>query len=116
MESETLQWTITILLLLMLLLSGAALYAARCRMARVCNWNGRRYCYLGYVPIRREKGNFVIRIGEHMTDLAHTADYRICPGRAFVRKNRYRGLVVYAEGERRYLVIEDGVSYFFCTL
>lgn len=108
MENEMLKWIITVLLLLFLLLLCAALYTGHYRMARVYNWNGRRYCYLGYVPIRKENGNFIIRIGERMVDLARTTDYRICPGKAFCRKNRYRGMVVYAEGERCYLVIDDG--------
>ena len=55
-------------------------------MARVYNWNGRRYCYLGYVPIRRKNGDFVIRIGEHMVDLSRTTAYRICVGKVFAGK------------------------------
>lgn len=112
MEVEVLKIMITILLLLLILLLGAVFYAGIYRMARVYNWNGKRYCYLGYVPIRRENGNFVVRIGEHMVDLSRTTAYRICPGRAFCRKNRYRALVVYAEGERSYLVIDGNVLDF----
>lgn len=112
MENEILKWAITILLLLLLLLLGAAFHAGIYRMARVYNWDGRRYCYLGYVPISRENGNFVVRIRERMVDLARTTDYRICPGKVFCRKNRYHGMVVYAEGERNYLVI-DGVEMYF---
>lgn len=113
MENDALKIVITILLLLLLLFLGAAFHAGLYRMARVYNWNGKRYCYLGYVPIRRENGNFVVRIREHMVDLAHTTDYRICPGKAFCRKNRYRGMVVYAEGERNYLIIGDVGEDFF---
>ena len=112
MESEVFKIMITILFLLLLLLFAAMLHAGVYRMARVYNWNGRRYCYLGYVQIRRENGNFAVRIGEHMVDLARTTDYRICLSRAFCRKNRYRGMVVYAEGERNYLVIDGGVLDF----
>lgn len=112
MEGEVLKIMITILFLLLLLLLAAMLHAGVYRMARVYNWNGRRYCYLGYVPIRREKGNFAVRIGEHMVDLAHTTDYRLCLSKAFCRKNRYRGMVVYAEGERNYLVVDCGVLDF----
>ena len=112
MENEVLKWLITILLLVLLLLLGAAFHAGVYRMARVYNWDGRRYCYLGYVPIRKENGNYVVRIRERMVDLARTTDYRICPSKAFCRKNRYRGMVVYAEGERCYLVI-DGVGLDF---
>jgi len=112
MESEALKMIITVLLILLLLLLCAVFYVGRYRMARVYNWNGGRYCYLGYVPIRRKNGNFVVRLGESVVDLAHTTDYRICPGKAFCRKNRYRGMIVYAERKRNYLVIDYGGIYF----
>ena len=112
MGNETLKVMITILLLMLLLLLGGLFYAGVYRMARVYNWNGRRYCYLGYVPIRRENGNFVVRLGERMVDLSRTTAYRICLSKAFCRKNRYCAFVVYAEGERDYLVIDGSALDF----
>ena len=55
---------------------------------------------------RRKNGDFVIRIGEHMVDLSRTTAYRICVSKAFCRKNRYGGMVVYADGMQKYLIIE----------
>lgn len=98
----------TFLLLLLILLVAAMLHTVRYGMARIYNWDGERYCYLGYAPIRREGGGFSLRISERMVDLSRTTRYRICPGRAFCRKNRYRDIYVYADGSRNYLVVENG--------
>ena len=75
------------------------------RMARIYNWNGKRYCYLGMTPIRREGRSFSVYLGENMVDLAYTTAYCICPGKAFCAKNRYREFYVYAEGDRAYLIV-----------
>lgn len=98
---------ITLLFLLLLLIS-TVLYMVCCGTARVYNWNGKRYCYLGYVPIRRRDGAFVLHISERMVELSHTTRYRICPGRIFCRKNRYRDMYVYADGSSNHLVVERG--------
>ena len=78
------------------------------RMARIYNWNGKRYCYLGMTPIKREGGGFAIYLGENIVDLAYTTAYCICPTKAFCKKNRYREFYVYAEKDRNYLVIDKG--------
>lgn len=106
MGIEMQRWILTALLGALLLFLMILCHAGFYRMARVYNWNGRRYCYLGYVPIRRKNGEFVIRIGEHMVDLSRTTAYRICVSKAFYRKNRYGGMVVYADGMQKYLIIE----------
>lgn len=111
MESETLKIIITVLFLLLLLLLGAVFYAGLYRMARVYNWNGRRYCYLGCVPVRRENGHFRVKIGERMVDLSRTTDYRICPG-SFLPEVQISGDGRIRGGERRYLVIDGGDVYF----
>ena len=99
---------ISALLLILILLVAVMLYTLYYSMARIYNWNGSRYCYLGYAPIKREGSGFSLRIGERMVDLSRTTVYRICPGRAFCRKNRYRAMYVYADGSRNYLVVENG--------
>lgn len=76
------------------------------RMVRIYNWNGKRYCYLGMTPIRREGGGFAVYLGENIVDLAYTTSYCICPGKAFCRKNRYREFYVYAEKDRAYLIVD----------
>ena len=98
---------ISVLFLFLILLVAMMLYTFCFRMARIYNWNGNRYCYLGYVPIKKEGSVFSVRIGERMVELSRTTVYRICPGRAFYRKNRYRDLYVYADGSRNYLVVEN---------
>ena len=99
---------ISVLLLLLIMLVSVMLYTICYGMARIYNWNGSRYCYLGYVPIKREGNGFSVRIGERMVELSRTTVYRICLGRAFCRKSRYRDLYVYADGSRNYLVVENG--------
>ncbi len=99
---------ISALLLILILLVAVMLYTLYYGMARIYNWNGSRYCYLGYAPIKREGSGFSLRIGERMVDLSRTTVYRICPGRAFCRKNQYRAMYVYADGSRNYLVVESG--------
>ena len=99
---------ITVLLLLLILLVAVMLYTLWYGMARIYNWNGSRYQYLGYAPIKKEGGGFSVWIGERMVDLSRTTVYRICPAQAFCRKNQYRDLYVYADGSRNYLVVERG--------
>lgn len=106
--NDTIKIMISILLLILILLVAVMLYTLCFGMARIYNWNGSRYCYLGYVPIKREGSGFSLRIGERMVDLSRTTVYRICPVRAFCRKNQYRALYVYADGSRNYLVVENG--------
>lgn len=97
---------ITVLFFMVLWLVSVMLHAGLYGMARIYNWNGKRYCYIGYAPIRREGEGFSVRIGEKMVDLSHTTLYRICPSRAFCRRNRYRGMSVYADRSRSYLVVD----------
>ena len=96
------------LFLILALLVTAILYTLCYGMARIYNWNGNHYCYLGYAPIKREGSGFSVWIGERMVELSRTTAYRICPTQAFCRKNRYRDLYVYADGSRNYLVVENG--------
>ncbi len=106
--NDNIKIMISALLLILILLVAVMLYTLCYSMARIYNWNGSRYQYLGYVPIKREGSGFSLRIGERMVDLSRTTVYRICPGRAFCRKNQYRALYVYADGSRNYLVVENG--------
>ncbi|MCM1089122.1 MAG: hypothetical protein NC419_13280 [Muribaculaceae bacterium] len=106
MEYEGLRIVISALLLIIMLLIIGLLYGGLYQMARIENWNGTRYCYLGYVPIRKDGSGFVIRIGERMVDLSYTTRYRIRPGSVFCRRNRYRDVIVYADGGRAHLVLD----------
>lgn len=98
----------TVLFLLLILLVAAMLYTLCYGMARIYNWNGSRYCYLGYAPIKKEGSGFSVRIGERMVELSRTTVYRICLTQAFCRKNQYRDLYVYADGSKNYLIVEKG--------
>lgn len=88
-------------------LCAAALYIVRVRTVRIYNWNGRRYCYLGRVGVRRTGGGYQVQIGERMADLSYTTLYRICPSKYFVRKNKYADMVLCAGREKCLLNVDE---------
>lgn len=97
---------LTLLLFIMLILVSLMVYKGIYGMARVYNWNGKRYCYVGYAQVRKEHGSFALYLGERIVDLSRTTAYRICLSNAFCKKNRYREMYVYADGRRSYLVVD----------
>lgn len=78
-------------------------------VVRIYNWDGTKYNYLGYAPIRKENGGRAIHISEKMVDLSHTTSYQLVFGKTCFQKHRYRELFVYAKQQRNYLVIEAPV-------
>ena len=92
-------------LLAMLLLGG--LYGIQNHTVRIYNWNGRRYCYLGRTGLHRERDGYCVHIGERMADLSYTTLYQVCPSRRFVRRNRYRSVILCA-GDERCMLHVDG--------
>lgn len=106
MEEEIMRSAVLILFLAVIALVSLMLHARVYRMARIYNWNGARYCYLGTAPLHKSGKDFEVRLGGRMVDLSHTTLYRICPSRAFCTKNRYHDIFVYADGDRRHLVID----------
>lgn len=104
-ENPVLVYALTALLLLTALLV-AALYGIQTHTVRIYNWNGRRFCYLGRTRLRRKGREYFVRIGERLADLSYTTLYQICPAREFVRRNRYRTLVLCAGEERCMLHVE----------
>lgn len=105
MDKEILRLAI-IMFIAMIVLTGIMLHIRLYGMARIYNWNGKRYAYLGNAAIRKERGEFAIRIGERMVDLSHTTLYRVCPSHAFCMKNRYRDIFIYADRCRGHMVID----------
>lgn len=103
---EMLRGIIIMLLLMVIVLLTVMLHTVRYRMACIYNWNGKRYCYLGYVPIQKEGKAFVLYIREKMVDLSHTTLYQINLSKEFYKRNRYKDMFVYADGARNYLIID----------
>ena len=85
----------------------AALYGIRCRTVRIYNWNGKRYCYLGRAALHRNGGGYLVHIKERMADVSYTTLYQVCPSKGFVRRNRYKDMVVCA-GKAQCLLHVDG--------
>lgn len=85
----------------------ALLYVVQNRTVRIYNWNGKRYRYLGRAGLRRGGGGYVVRIGERMADLSYTTLYQLCPAKRFVRRNRYKELLLCA-GNAQCLLHVDG--------
>ncbi len=75
--------------------------------ARIYNWNGKRYCYLGRVRLQRIGGGYQVRIGERMADLSCTTLYQICPSKRFVRRNRYMDMALCAGNAQCLLHVDD---------
>ena len=109
LEEEIVRMMITGLLMAAVLLILVMLHNGMYHMARIYNWNGRKYCYLGHVPIQKENGYLTIRIREKMVDLSYTTNYQIDFGKKFFHRNRYRELLVYADNHMNYLVMDGQV-------
>lgn len=105
-ENAIVIWALAGLLALAVLLL-AGWHAMQSHTVRVYNWNGRQYCYLGRTGLYRENDGYRVHIKERMADLSYTTLYQICPARGFVRRNRYRNLVLCA-GEARCMLHVDG--------
>ena len=94
----------------MLVLTGcllAILCIVRCYRVRIYNWNGKRYCYLGRARMYRESGRYRVCIGERMADLSYTTLYQLCLPRRFVRRHRYKEMVLSAGKARCVLPVDD---------
>lgn len=104
-EDYVLPYVLAMLVLLIVLLI-AILYGVRMHTVRIYNWNGQRFCYLGRTALRRKDGDYYVRIGERLADLSYTTLYQICPARGFVRRNRYRTMLLCAGEERCMLHVE----------
>ena len=106
MQEEMLRAVMVGMFMIVMALTALMLYIRIYGMARIYNWNGKRFCYLGTAPLRKEGKDFAIRIGEHMVDLSYTTLYRVCPSRSFCMKNLYRDVFFYADGRRQHLVVD----------
>lgn len=84
-----------------------ALSGIRNHTARIYNWNGSRYCYLGRTRLLRIGGGYQVCIGERMADLSYTTLYQICPSKRFVRRNRYRDMALCAGNAQCLLHVDD---------
>lgn len=104
-EEMMLLYGLTMLVLLTVLLI-AALYGIEAHTVRIYNWNGKRFCYLGRTRLRRKDGDYAVRIGERLADLSYTTLYQICPAREFVRRNRYKTMLLCAGEERCVMHVE----------
>lgn len=93
-------------LILLAVLLTVGCYGIQNHTARVYNWNGKRYCYLGRVGLCRKSDGYHVRIGERMADLSYTTLYQICPSKGFVRRNRYGNLILCAGDEKRMMHID----------
>ncbi|MBD5444546.1 MAG: hypothetical protein HDR29_03230 [Lachnospiraceae bacterium] len=107
MQEEMLRAVMASMFMIVMALTALMLYIRIYCMARIYNWNGKRFCYLGRAPLRKEGEDFAIRIGERMVDLSYTTLYRVCPCRSFCMRNRYRDVFVYADGGRQHLVVDN---------
>lgn len=95
----------TLAVLAVLLLAG--LRCIQNHTVRIYNWNGKRYCYLGRAGVHRQGDGYYVRMRERLADLSYTTLYQICPSKSFIRKNRYKYMMLYAGKERCMLHVDE---------
>lgn len=88
---------------------AAVLYGLQMHTVRIYNWNGKRYCYLGRAGLHWEKGCCRVRIKERMADLSYTTLYQVCPSGEFVRRYRYKDMILCAGEEKCMLHVDHGM-------
>ena len=87
-----------------------ALYQLRFCRLRIYNWDGKRYRFVGRAGIKRVRGAFEVTMPERAADLSWTTDYRLVPGRSFVRQNRYRDMTVHAGKSTVWVPVEESMQ------
>ncbi len=87
-----------------------AAYYYRYRTARVYNWDRNRFVDLGSTKITRQEGMLCIVIPERMVMKSYTTKYRFAVTKAFLKKNRYLPIRIYADGSMRLAVVEEGIN------
>ncbi|MDE7429438.1 MAG: hypothetical protein K2N00_09270 [Lachnospiraceae bacterium] len=68
--------------------------------ARIYNWDGRKYRFLGRERLRKINDTYVINMREAVGDASYTTIYLLLVSAKFVRRHRYENLLLRAgEGE-----------------
>ena len=85
------------------------LYYMQYHTLKLYNWDGKRYCFLGRILIRKENDIYVVKIREHIWDISYTTRYLLVPFRQFVQTNRNRSLLLQAGQAKEWLSVDAGM-------
>lgn len=83
------------------------LYFVRYHTLKLYNWDGKRYCFLGRLLLRKRNDIYVVKIREQIWDISYTTRYLLVPSRQFVQTKRNRSLLCKAGRETAWLAVED---------
>ena len=85
------------------------LYYMRYHTLKLYNWDGKRYCFLGRILLRKRNDTYVVKIREHIWDISYTTRYLLVPSRQFVQTNRNRSLLLQAGQAKEWLSVDAGM-------
>ena len=85
------------------------LYFMRYHTLKLYNWDGKRYCFLGRLLLRKRNDIYVVKIREQIWDISYTTRYLLVPSRQFVQTNRNRSLLLQAGQAKEWLSVDAGM-------
>ena len=85
------------------------LYFMRYHTLKLYNWDGKRYCFLGRLLLRKRNDIYVVKIREHLWDISYTTRYLLVPSRQFVQANRNSSLLLQAGQAKEWLSVDAGM-------
>ena len=85
------------------------LYFVRYHTLKLYNWDGKRYCFLGRLLLRKRNDIYVVKIREQIWDISYTTRYLLVPSRQFVQANRNNSLLLQAGQAKEWLSVDAGM-------
>ena len=85
------------------------LHFMRYHTLKLYNWDGKRYCFLGRLLLRKRNDIYVVKIREHIWDISYTTRYLLVPSRQFVQANRNSSLLLQAGQAKEWLSVDAGM-------
>ena len=85
------------------------LYFMRYHTLKLYNWDGKRYCFLGRLLLRKRNDIYVVKIREQIWDISYTTRYLLVPSRQFVQANRNSSLLLQAGQAKEWLSVDAGM-------
>lgn len=85
------------------------LHFMRYHTLKLYNWDGKRYCFLGRLLLRKRNDIYVVKIREQIWDISYTTRYLLVPSRQFVQANRNSSLLLQAGQAKEWLSVDAGM-------
>lgn len=103
---DSLLWAVLALLLLLAALT-ALQHDLTCHTVRIYNWDGRRYRFLGRERLRKKSDTYVVNMCERKGDASTTTIYLLLASSKFVRRHRYKNLLLQAGKTEVWMPVEE---------